>query len=74
MDACSHELFCRCRHFTISLGNDQLDAVIKSKGIVNVRDRKEFGTSWFEWIALLGYKPQSLLLGLHHALPHHSHA
>jgi hypothetical protein len=35
----------------------------RSGGVVNVRDRKEFGTGWFDWQAVLGYKPQSMLLG-----------
>ena len=32
------------RHYTISVSNDQLAAVISSGGVVNVRERKEFGT------------------------------
>jgi hypothetical protein len=36
---------------------------IRSGGIVNVRDKKEFGLGWQDWISLLGYKPQCMLLG-----------
>jgi len=32
------------RHYTISVSNEQLAAVISSGGVVNVRERKEFGT------------------------------